>query len=554
MIRYFATLGDKHGWAIDEDLRLIRRALQGTARETALWSADVVHAPFWMALDMHHPGVVRRKFVIAHADNPPFFYLTQPEFAAAQGMVDLWVARSRESMEQFAALGLSSEYVPYAIDETMFFRIPDRASLRAKYGIPQEAYVVANFHRDSEGSDLSKPKMQKAPETLLTILHLVRARGLQPHVLLAGPRRHWIRNALARRGIPFTFVGRCDAAGDDFGINILSRAQLNELYNACDLYLVPSRWEGGPQSAMEAAASCTKILSYPLGVARDILEPVSLFETPSAAADKIVSDMREGVLASSLQAQKKKLLANHTADSMARGLRRIYETMPSKLAEHKRRYSPGPVADFLREVSWQFSRRLRRGRLPAVRLKHNPGIDSYLDEAVSNLGIILAEGDLPRDKRKPEVSVAGCTAEKADYRLLPAGGGDLHGDDVACRIALSVQDAVNFKASGKKAPVLVCPLVTEGKDKGQRALLVEEEDYFASLDVWRCLQEGGVVVYPRQSAYYYQVFHAGVPYGEGRPKTEALKTAVADSVTLGALGRAPTRERAALFWKKLLTR
>src|SRR5690606_21896545 len=83
MISVFHTQGDGHGWAIDEDLRQIRESLRGVVRETSLARAQVVHAPFWMALAMHPAEVLAGRFVIAHADNPPFFYLKQPEFVRA---------------------------------------------------------------------------------------------------------------------------------------------------------------------------------------------------------------------------------------------------------------------------------------------------------------------------------------------------------------------------------------------------------------------------------------------------------------------------------------
>lgn len=555
MIRFYPTSGDKHGWAIDEDLRLIRRALAGVACESPLWRSDVVHAPFWMALSMHDPSVLRRRFVIAHADNPPFFYLTQPGFAAGQGMVDLWVARSREAYAQFSALGLPVEHIPYAIDESLFFPIPDRTALRRKHGIPEDAYVIGNFHRDSEGADLSRPKFQKAPETFVAILRAVRNMGAQPHVLLAGPRRHWMREALMREDIPFTFVGRAGITGDDFSINILSRGQLNELYNACDLYLVASRWEGGPQSAMEAAAARVKILSYPLGVAADILVKESLFDVPTQAAEKIVRDIREGDLSSTLDAQQERLLAYHTTTAMTRGLRALYGTLPQRMrqkphleATHLR------VADLSREVFWQWKRRKPR-RLPrAVRIFHEGGQDAFLDEAVENLRGALAQLGVVEGSGGGDVAIAGKSREHAQFRLLPAGGEDEYQDVDSCRIALSVQDAVNFKKTGNEAPVVVCPLVFTAEERKARVVVIQEDDDRASLSAWRCLLGGGVPVYPRESAYYYQIFHAGVPYGDNRSQAEAEALAGREENFLRSLAVPSLEESAVKFWAELLSR
>src|SRR5690606_29876854 len=134
----------------------------------------------------------------------------------------------------------------------------------------------------------------------------------------------WIREQLDREGIAHTFVGRDGMIGDDFGVNILTRPQLNELYNAADLYLVPSRWEGGPQSVMEAAACRCKILSTPLGLARDILEPASLFRSAAEGAEILARDIRESSLTPTIGPQFSRWQANHTTPVMAEKLRELY--------------------------------------------------------------------------------------------------------------------------------------------------------------------------------------------------------------------------------------
>ena len=53
---------------------------------------------------------------------------------------------------------------------------------------------------------------------------------------------------------------------------------LNELYNCLDLYIVTSRYEGGPQSIFECALTKTPILSTNVGVAPEVLSKDSIFE------------------------------------------------------------------------------------------------------------------------------------------------------------------------------------------------------------------------------------------------------------------------------------
>lgn len=556
MIRYFPTAGDTLGWAIDEDLRLLRGALAGVAEEVSLAQSLVVHATYWPHLFFHHPRLLQNRFVIAHADNPPFFYLTQPSFARAQKQVDLWVARSREAADQFCQLRLPCVHIPYAIDAGLFHPLPDRASLRGKYGVPLDAYVIANFHRDSEGADVSRPKLQKAPELMMAVLRKVRVAGGKPHVLLAGPRRHWLRAQLEREKIPFTFVGRLGIEGDDYDSNVLSRTQLNELYNACDLYLIPSRWEGGPQSAMEAAAARTKILSTPLGVSRDILDPQCLFDTAGEAAGKILHDMQTGELGRHVDAQEERVRREHTDEAMTHHLRTLYAELPvmpsyaAKFGLPRSRFK-----DSLDDTLWGVRRRIFRPALPrSIRLAVEPTADKSTAEAGEGLRAVMHElgVGIAEDSSGPLVGVGPGTG-KADFRLLPAGGEVAEVLETTCHIAMAVQDAVNFRQSHPSARVVVCPLVAlEKQDSSGENPVTEPGDHQASYRIWKAMQGDSVPVYPENSAYYYQVFHGGIGYGHRRTREEALCLAAEEKETFLEMVRPPSLGSAAAFWRQLL--
>ena len=53
---------------------------------------------------------------------------------------------------------------------------------------------------------------------------------------------------------------------------------INELYNCLDLYIVASRFEGGPQSILECGITKTPIISTDVGVASEILSQESIFD------------------------------------------------------------------------------------------------------------------------------------------------------------------------------------------------------------------------------------------------------------------------------------
>ncbi len=534
MITFFPTSGDKHGWAIDEDLRLIRAALNGVARESSLAQSQVVHSPFWAALGSHSPEVLARRFVIAHADNPPFFYLTQPSFAKAQQVVDLWVARSAEAEAQFDLLKLPCIHIPYAIDEDLFFEIPDRKSIKREFGLPDDVCILGNFHRDSEGADLTTPKFQKSPEMLVQIcVHLLQA-GAKIHVLLAGPRRHWIRNALREAGVSFTFVGK-EIPEDDFGINILPRTELNRLYNACDIYVIPSRWEGGPQSAMEAAACRTKMLSIPLGVGKDILEPESLFDCASEAASKILEDIRSDSLTRTCEPQFERWKARHTSSSMAGALRQLYSGLGDR-ASFQKKSAPHSMDSF-RDLVFQLRHRFRTPspRMDVGIIRDGGSRIETVRLELQNMGIRLQESSPFRIAgwvRKPEdyANAVSYQFAEPDFKTSDAIPG-------ACVIFTSVQEIVNFRSSGGKNPVLVCPIPLTVAETNHDPFVVESDNLTATEFIARAMADGQPVVYPEHLTYYYQVFHGGLPYGSCRTRQEAIETARLFTADFQALAR-----------------
>jgi hypothetical protein len=194
--------------------------------------------------------------------------------------------------------------------------------------VPDDAYLIGNFHSDTAftlGPD--RPKWQKGPDVFAEIVRRVREYEPRAGVLLAGPRRHWLRRRLRTLGVPVYFVGR-EAEGDDLGTNVLNRRELNRLYNLLDLCLVSSRWEGGPHSLLEACFAGTKALSTRVGVAEDHLEDESLFNTIPEAVDRIVEDIRRQALEPTREPQYRRALAENKPQGLAEALRRIYQDFP----------------------------------------------------------------------------------------------------------------------------------------------------------------------------------------------------------------------------------
>ena len=553
------TAGDGKGWALDEDLRQIRMALKGMIVESSAAGAEVIHAPFWQNLGMVAPAILKRAFVIAHADNPPFFYLKQPEFLEGQQQVDLWVARSNEALAQFQALGLPAINIPYTIDPGLFFPIEDKVKLRREFGIPEDAYVIANFHRDTEGADLRMPKVQKNPEFMVAILKRLKREGIPFHVLLAGPRRHWIREALRNEGMPFTFVGN-EVEGDDFGSNILDRATLNRLYNAADLYLIASRWEGGPQSAMEAAACGCKILSVPIGVARDILEPKSLFRTSTEAVQKLGDDIRHGELNETVQPQLDRWEASHTTATLKQGLRELYWRIPEMESYRRKRSNPRPALPLvaLSQGVFTIRRRISRAKLPAeISWNHREGSNEVLDRVMKNVEKTLEDLGVKISKEAgAAVEIVGLPHWKngraTRFQCVVPGMSKEELLENTFLIAPSVQDVFNLRREEYRQPSIVIPFLHPSENKSDEPLVVEQVDRGASLRIWEAIGEGRPVIYPENSAYYEQVFHAGQSYQEGEDPSSFAEQVRLMASELRELRNLPSSKTSASLLSALL--
>ena len=317
--------GQGIGWALDEDLAQARSALEPGIEVGTFAASSIVLSAWWPPLVRMGRRALGKKTILCFADNPPAFYLTVPGFDEAAARVDLWIARSEEALGQFRELGLPVALAPYTVDAKVFHPLADtdRNDVRAELGLVPEDFVVGNFHRDSLGADLTLPKVQKGPNLFVEIVEQARERIPHLKVLLAGPRRHWLRRELAARGIPFVFRGEV-VDGDDYRVNILDRRVLNRLYGALDAVVISSRWEGGPYSVLESIFAGRPVISTRVGMAGDLLggwlfdfssEAVKLLELIEAGGGNF-DGIREGAMRS------------HSASALGSALAAVIKSTP----------------------------------------------------------------------------------------------------------------------------------------------------------------------------------------------------------------------------------
>ncbi len=135
----------------------------------------------------------------------------------------------------------------------------DQLEAQKELGLDNNNFYVGSFQRDTEGNDLITPKLEKGPDLFCDYLEKHRLKFDNLHVLLAGWRRQYVQKRLEAANIPYTLFEKTS-------INTIKK-----LYNCLNLYIVSSRYEGGPQALIEAASMKIPIITTDVGIARDVI-------------------------------------------------------------------------------------------------------------------------------------------------------------------------------------------------------------------------------------------------------------------------------------------
>lgn len=317
-------------WALDHDLQHLVQISGSHAEIVPLAEADLVHSVWWRGLQRYSPRELTGKKLITSIADSPQVLMTSPEHLPLRNRVDCWLSEYRSGVRFLEDLKLPVTLFPDPIDTDLFFpaSCPDteKRSLKLKLGIPEDRYLISNFHRDSSGACLQEPKKQKGADLLLEIAIQLKQKGVPAYWLLAGPRRHFLRNNFRKYSIPYHYYGE-EIEGDDSSLNTVPLSEIAQLIRGVDLYLVTSRWEGAPNAVLEAAASKTKILSTEVGQAPDILNEDQIESTASAFAEKIQKDYKTDWLSERLTSAYDIIHRNHALPSIRNRLKEIHQSV-----------------------------------------------------------------------------------------------------------------------------------------------------------------------------------------------------------------------------------
>jgi len=203
---------------------------------------------------------------IHHIDEDKFDHEQENEFKVRDKYVDHYHTISNKTYHQLKQITKKPiTEIPWWVNQNIWFDIGDKQYIYDKFGLPKDKYLIGSFQRDTEGYDLKSPKLSKGPDRLIDNIIEIQSIKKNVLVILAGRRRQYVIEKLKNYNIEFKYF------------EMLNFSELNELYNVLDLYIVSSRYEGGPQSIVECAASRTPIVSTDVGIASQILSEESIY-------------------------------------------------------------------------------------------------------------------------------------------------------------------------------------------------------------------------------------------------------------------------------------
>ncbi|NLF01784.1 MAG: glycosyltransferase family 4 protein [Anaerolineales bacterium] len=277
---------------IDEGMKKVTYALASALRAhgevCVLNPLEARTTPFWATLRRFRPDVIHYvpgpsmgSFVLlalakAWTRSVTVMSLTHPDpalpakFACRLFKPDLVLAQSERLENQYRALGCTVRYVPNGVDTSLYRPVwpPDKIELRAKYGVPLDAFVV---------------------------LHV-------------GNTRH-VRNlqdllALQRDGAQVFIVGSTSVPGDaeveaelrQAGCLVLRQylSHMEEVYGLADCYVFPTVVHNAaiehPLSVMEAMACNLPVVARRFGALPRVFEPgggLYFYDTEAELKDAI---------------------------------------------------------------------------------------------------------------------------------------------------------------------------------------------------------------------------------------------------------------------------
>jgi glycosyltransferase involved in cell wall biosynthesis len=268
-------VGDNADWALDEETKQLARVAKRLGikahrvKKMRFNIPQVVHyASQFSLLD---PSIYKSKNRISidyfhgkpeHGESYKKCFEAMVQRAEYISRIRVSNREMEDALKNYGVAPEKIQRIPIGIDTAMFPpQTPDKKSAaRAKLGIPADAVVVGSFQKDGVGwGDGNEPKLIKGPDIFLKVIEKLRLEIPNLWILLSGPSRGYVRNGLDALGVPYRH-------------EYLSKyADVSNLYDALDLYIIASREEGGPKACLESMAKGIPLITTEVGQCKDLV-------------------------------------------------------------------------------------------------------------------------------------------------------------------------------------------------------------------------------------------------------------------------------------------
>jgi len=213
---------------------------------------------------------------VHHIVPEKFSHTDRQDFVARDFITDVYHVYNERTASFISALTSKPiKMIRYWANDSLWKRNMSKNEARLILGIKDQDYVIGSFQRDTEGSDLVSPKLEKGPDIFCDYVESLFKYNSSVSVLLGGWRRQYIINRLTSFGVPFKYIER---PSDDV---------VNTMYQSLDLYVVSARCEGGPQALIECGLAQVPCVSTPVGISEQVLDKTSIDECLQMASPGI---------------------------------------------------------------------------------------------------------------------------------------------------------------------------------------------------------------------------------------------------------------------------
>ena len=229
---------------------------------TNILKADVIWLLAGWCWNHIHPDLLRSKKLVVtehHIVPEKFTSHKLKNFMIRDQFVNVYHAPNEKTARFLRKLTKKPiRVISYWLNSDMWQAF-SKETARKDLKISQSDFCIGSFQRDTEGHDLKTPKLEKGPDLFCDFVEKAASDKENLHVILGGWRRQYVINRLKSKNIKYSLFEKAP-------IDLVKK-----MYAACDLYVVSSRYEGGPQAIIEASAMKIPIISTDVGIASSIL-------------------------------------------------------------------------------------------------------------------------------------------------------------------------------------------------------------------------------------------------------------------------------------------